>query len=115
MSKNKYTDLGSFVFSTNPDYEPPEPENDPEMNLPNQKQVLRIWLERGRGGKEATVVKGYVGSGDKLAELAKLLKNKCAAGGNAKDGVIIVQGNHRDKIMKILLELGYSNTKNAGG
>ena len=112
--KNTYTDLGSFVFSTNPDYEPPV-NDEPEMNLPNDKQVLRIWLERGKGGKEATVVKGFQGPGDDLADLAKLLKTKCAAGGNAKDGVIIVQGNHRDKILNILLELGYSNTKKAGG
>ncbi|MBL7775862.1 MAG: translation initiation factor, partial [Saprospiraceae bacterium] len=109
MAKNKYTDLGSFVFSTNPDFQPPEPDDASDMNIPNQQQNLRLWLERGKGGKEATVVKGFVGSADQLAELAKLLKNKCAAGGNAKDGVIIVQGNHRDKILKILLDLGYSN------
>lgn len=114
MAKNKYTDLGNFVFSTNPDFEPPETD-EPEMNLTNDKQVLRIWLERGKGGKESTVVKGYMGSADKLADLAKLLKTKCAAGGNAKDGIIIVQGNHRDKVLKILLDLGYSNTKKAGG
>ncbi|MBK6930417.1 MAG: translation initiation factor [Saprospirales bacterium] len=114
MSKNKKTDFGGFVFSTNPNFEPEE-NNEPEMNLPNDKQVLRLWLERGKGGKESTVIKGFMGSADSLAELAKLLKNKCAAGGNAKDGVIIVQGNHRDKILKILLDLGYSNAKKAGG
>ncbi len=115
MAKNKYTDLGSFVYSTNPDYQPPTSDEPEAMNLPNNQQVLRVWLERGKGGKEATVVKGYVGGADKLAELAKLLKSKCAAGGNAKDGIVIVQGNHRDKVVKILLELGYSNTKKAGG
>ncbi len=114
MSRNKRNDSGGFVFSTNPDFESPE-ENESEMNLPNDKQVLRVWLERGKGGKESTVVKGYLGAADKLAELAKVLKNKCAAGGNAKDGVIIVQGNHRDKIVQLLQDLGYSNTKKAGG
>jgi len=115
MAKNKYTDLGSFVFSTNPDFEPPATGENEDMNLPNNKQTLRVWLERGKGGKEATVVKGYLGSAEKLAELAKLLKTKCAAGGNSKDGVIIVQGNHREKVVNLLLELGYSNTKKAGG
>ncbi len=112
MSKRNTS--GGFVFSTNPDFQPrEEPEDD--MNLPNDKQTLRIWLERGKGGKEATVIKGYLGSAERLAELAKLLKNKCAAGGNAKDGVIIIQGDHREKVLKMLVDLGYKNTKKAGG
>lgn len=118
MSKSKtynsFDALGGFVFSTDPNFRP-EPEEVPTEELPNDKQVLRIWLERGKGGKEATVVKGYVGPGEKLEELAKLLKNKCAAGGNAKDGVIIVQGDHRDKVLKILTEQGFKNVKKAGG
>ena len=108
------SDLGSIVFSTDPDYKP-EVEERPEETLPASKQILRIWLERGKGGKEATVVKGYSGTADSFEALAKLLKNKCAAGGSAKDGVIIVQGDHRDKVLKLLLELGYQNTKKAGG
>ena len=114
MSKQKNNPFGGFVFSTDPDFQSQEePESD--MNLPNGKQALRIWLERGKGGKEATVIKGYMGSGERLDELAKLLKNKCAAGGSAKDGVIIVQGDHREKVLKLLVELGYTNTKKAGG
>ena len=112
MAKRK--ELGGFVFSTNPDFEPNE-ESEQDMNLPNDKQVLRIWLERAKGGKEATVIKGYIGPPARLDELAKLLKNKCAAGGNAKDGVVIIQGDHREKVLKMLLELGYKNTKKAGG
>ncbi|MCC6462782.1 MAG: translation initiation factor [Saprospiraceae bacterium] len=114
MSKNKRHEFGGFVFSTDPDFSPQE-DSEPDMNLPNDKQTLRIWLERGKGGKEATVVKGYLGSPDRLNELAKLLKSKCAAGGNAKDGVIIIQGDHRDKVLAMLLEQGYKNTKKAGG
>lgn len=113
MAKNKRIDAGGFVFSTNPDFHPAdEPESD--MNLPNDKQVLRIWLERGKGGKESTVIKGFLGPAGRLDDLAKLLKNKCAAGGNAKEGIIIIQGDHRDKVLKLLVEMGYSNTKKAG-
>jgi translation initiation factor 1 len=83
--------------------------------FPKQKQVLRIWLERVRGGKEATVIKGFIGPDESLEALAKLLKTKCASGGNAKDGVIIVQGDHREKVLKMLTEMGYTNTKKAGG
>ena len=115
MYKNKHNTSGGLVFSTDPDFRPAEDDNDQDMNLTNDKQVLRVWLERGKGGKESTVVKGYVGSADNLSELAKVLKNKCAAGGNAKDGIIIVQGNHRDKVLGLLVDLGYTNTKKAGG
>ncbi|MFN0033514.1 MAG: translation initiation factor [Saprospiraceae bacterium] len=118
MSKNKnfnsLSGLGGLVFSTDPDFKI-EQEETPAEAAQAAKQTLRIWLERGRGGKEATVVKGFSGSEDGLEALAKLLKNKCAAGGSAKDGIIIVQGDHRDKVLKLLLELGYKNTKKAGG
>ncbi len=118
MSKSKtfnsLNSLGGIVFSTDPDFKP-EVEEEPDNTPPVDKQVLRIWLERGRGGKEATVVKGFSGPVAKLEELAKLLKNKCAAGGNAKDGVIIIQGDHRDKVIKMLTDMGYKNVKKAGG
>ncbi|MFN0215724.1 MAG: translation initiation factor [Saprospiraceae bacterium] len=116
MSKKlqSLSDLGGLVFSTDPDFKI-ETEETPVENKLAAQQTLRIWLERGRGGKEATVIKGYQGSTDSFESLAKLLKNKCAAGGSAKDGIIIVQGDHRDKVLKLLLELGYKNTKKAGG
>ena len=118
MSKSKrnhtLSDLGGLVFSTNPDAKL-EAEETP-VDVPDPaKQMLRIWLERGKGGKEATVIKGFVGPDDAMEALAKTLKNKCAAGGNAKDGVIIIQGDHRDKILKWLIDWGYKQTKKAGG
>lgn len=118
MSKSKklnsLSDFGGLVFSTDPDFKIEE-ETPPVEDKLAAQQSLRIWLERGKGGKESTVIKGFHGPSDKLEELAKLLKNKCAAGGSAKDGMVIVQGNHRDKVLQLLLELGYQNTKKAGG
>lgn len=111
---SKKNTLGGLVFSTDPNFKA-ESDDEQMEELPADRQVLRIWLERGKGGKEATVVKGYVGPDEKLEALAKLLKNKCAAGGNAKDGVIIIQGDHRDKVLKILTEQGFRNVKKAGG
>ncbi len=102
------------MFSTDPDYKPAQEEKQTDM-IPPGKQVLRVWLERGRGGKESTVIKGFEGSDEALSELARVIKNKCAAGGSAKDGIIIVQGDHRDKVLKLLTDAGYTNVKKAGG
>lgn len=113
-SRNTFSDLGGLVFSTDPEFKISEPADEIATPSPDQ-QSLRIWLERGKGGKETTAIKGFAGSDDSLEALAKLLKNKCAAGGSAKDGIILVQGDHRDKVLKLLLELGYKNTKKAGG
>jgi len=100
-----------IVYSTNPDFnlEPDEPQVE---TLAPEWQKLRVSIERkGRGGKTATIVKGFVGSDDDLQALAKQLKTKCGTGGSAKDGEIIIQGEIKDKIVSILQTLGYSNSK----
>lgn len=111
---SKKNSFGGFVFSTDPNFKPAADTPD-KQDIALENQVLRIWLERGKGGKESTVIKGFVGSEDALEALAKTIKNKCAAGGSAKDGIIIVQGNHRDKVMTLLTDAGYKNVKKAGG
>ena len=100
------------VYSTNPDYQYDyglEPEAE---TLPPQQQKLRVRIERNhRGGKTVTLVSGFVGTDDDLQSLGRLLKSKCGVGGSAKDGEIIVQGEHLDKVKQILLAEGYTNTK----
>jgi translation initiation factor 1 len=113
MKKNN--SVGGFVFSTDPNFRPSDADESPVSSAPAAQQNLRIWLDRLKGNKEATVIRGFAGSDADLAELARLLKNKCASGGNAKDGEIILQGDHREKVLKLLLEQGYSKTKKAGG
>ena len=69
-------------------------------------------MERaGRGGKTVTLVRGFIGSTDDLQSLCKLLKQKCGVGGSAKDGEIIIQGDHRQRLVEILKKEGYSQTK----
>ena len=116
MSKNKKPDQLGFVFSTNPDFnfQPEEPEE--VADLPNAQQPLKIWLDRKqRKGKDVTLITGFTGSEEALETLAKALKTKCGVGGSAKDGEVLLQGDHRDKVLAYLLEKGYSKAKKAGG
>ena len=100
------------VYSTNPDFNYDNGEAEEVATLPKQQQKLRVWRDtHGRGGKVATVVRGFVGSEADLDELSKLLKRKIGVGGSAKDGEIIIQGENRDRVHNILLAEGYSQTK----
>lgn len=115
MSKNKKFREGT-VYSTNPDFEYQYSDSEEDMqDLPKAQQKLRIHLERLKGNKEATVVRGFVGTTDTLEQLGKLLKTKCGVGGTVKDAEILIQGNHCDKVLQILMTDGYTNTKKAGG
>jgi translation initiation factor 1 len=107
-------DLGGFVFSTNKDFEF-NTESEQEETLSAGQQKLEAHLDKkNRGGKVATIIKGFVGNDDDLKALAKQLKTLCGVGGAAKDGEIIIQGNFRDKIMDFLTKEGYK-IKRVGG
>jgi translation initiation factor 1 len=112
----KQQDKRGIVYSTNPDFRYEQDDADEiETLLPGQ-QKLRVAIDRKqRKGKEVTLVTGFVGKEEDLEVLGKLLKSKCGSGGSVKDGEIIVQGNHRDKIVQLLKEMNYSDTKATGG
>ncbi len=108
MANNDWKSRLGMVYSTNPDYQFQEEETNEQETLPANQQKLVVKIDRkGRGGKQVTVVEGFVGTEDDLADLGKTLKTKCGVGGSAKDGVILVQGDQRDKITAILTDLGY--------
>ncbi len=114
MAKNKKI-KGDIIYSTNPDYSYDFDNNEMVETLPPSQQNLKVWLDRKqRKGKVVTLIKGFVGNDDDLKGLAKILKTKCGGGGSAKDGEIIIQGDHREKIMSILTAEGYK-AKKAGG
>lgn len=113
--KQKFRDITGIVFSTDPEFQYSPEEDQPETSLEPEDQKLRIWLDRKhRGGKTATIIKGFTGSENDLKDLAKSLKQYCGVGGNSKDGEIIIQGDQRDKVLKWFLEHGYRQTKMAG-
>ena len=101
-----------MVYSTNPDFEYTVQEPEQVETLPPEKQNLRVWLDRKqRGGKQVTLVKGFVGSEEDLSELGRMLKSRCGVGGSAKDGEIIIQGDHRDRVVELLIAAGYKCKK----
>jgi translation initiation factor 1 len=96
--KKKIDFRPAIVFSTDPNFST-EAEKETVVTLPSKEQLLRIILEtKHRAGKTVTLVLGFVGTEVDLAELGKKLKNFCGAGGSAKDGEIIIQGDHREKV-----------------
>jgi len=113
MSKKK--NIIGVVYSTNPDFQYSFEKSSEVTTLPPQQQDLRIFIEKKhRGGKTVTIIKGFIGKQEDLEELAKILKTKCGVGGVAKNGEILVQGDSRDKITKLLILNGYK-AKKAGG
>lgn len=77
--------------------------------------VVRVGREtKGRKGKGVTVVSGVPLTGDALDELASRLKRLCGSGGTVKDGVVEIQGDHRDLLVAELAKLGWT-VKRSGG
>ena len=83
-------------------------------SAPNQARV-RVGREvAGRGGKGVSVISGLPLDEAQLAELATQLKKLCGAGGGVKEGVIEIQGEHRDRLVAELCRLGYPARRSGG-
>jgi len=112
MKQNNWKDRLNVVYSTNPDFRYDTADAEESDTLPKEKQSLRIQLDkRNRGGKQVTLITGFVGKNEDLEDLGKFLKTKCGVGGSAKDNEIIIQGDFRNKIVEILHKEGYVRAK----
>ena len=106
--KNDWKKRDGVVYSTDTDFQFSYQQNQDAETLPAQQQNLRVLLDKSlRAGKQVTLITGFVGQSNDLETLGKLLKTKCGVGGSVKDGEIIIQGDHCDKIVQILQKEGY--------
>jgi len=106
--QNDWKKRDGVVYSTSSDFEFSYQQNEQQATLPPQQQNLRVQIDKSmRAGKQVTLVVGFVGTSGDLENLSKLLKTKCGVGGSVKDGEVIIQGDHRDKIVQLLLKEGY--------
>ena len=112
MKNSDWKERLNIVYSSNPDFQyETESILEPDT-LPNEKQILRISLDkRNRGGKQVTLITGFTGKEEDLQILGKFIKTKCGVGGSVKDNEIIIQGDFRNKILEILQKGGYTKTK----
>lgn len=112
---------GGLVFSTEqgrmcPDCRQPVADcRCGEPQVPAGDGVVRVSREtKGRKGKGVTLITGIPLAGKELKDYAKTLKAKCGTGGTVKDGVVEIQGDHRDLLVPLLQEKGWT-VKKAGG
>ena len=75
--------------------------------MSKEQQRIRIRLENRKWGKKYTVIDGINSKDMKLEKIAGTLKTKCACGGTAKNEQILLQGDHREVVKNVLIDLGF--------
>ena len=109
MPDNDWKKRLGVVYSTNPDFKYNTIEHQEEETPEPSRQRLVVTIDRrNRGGKQVTLITGFVGTAEDLKELGRALKTKLGVGGGAKDGEITIQGDFRDKVVELLRGMGYN-------
>ncbi len=111
MSKKKIP-VSGIVYSTDPGFSPSINNEAETATLTPDLQKLRVRLEtKHRAGKAVTLIDGFTGTAADLEEIGKKIKRFCGTGGAVKDAEIIIQGDHRDKVLQWLLKEGYKHSR----
>ncbi len=104
-----------MVYSTDPDFQfKPGDQEEVETPAPQQQLLYVSMDKKNRKGKKVTLVEGFQGTTEDLKSLAKELKSSCGVGGSVGDKQILIQGDFRERIHKLLQEKGFK-VKQKGG
>jgi translation initiation factor 1 len=103
----------NLIYSTNQNINKNIQKNSTEK-LQNKQQDLLVYTDRHKGNKVSVRIEGFVGSDKDLKNLTKTIKMKCGVGGTCKNHTIIIQGNIREKIVKLIEEMGFKYKKVGG-
>ncbi len=76
--------------------------------ISREQQRIKVKLETRKWGRPVTIIEGLDGDKNELEQLARKLKALCASGGTVKNGIILLQGDHREKVKEVLLSMGHS-------
>lgn len=106
-------DLKDQLKQLFPDHQIPEEKPDTRPDIWMQEEPILCCFEK-RKGKPLTILEGYTGAAEDFKKLARELKTHLGVGGTVKNDTIVIQGDYRDRIMKILQEKGFK-TKRVGG
>jgi len=83
------------------------PVSPPQVLTPPEKQTVRLAIEKRNKGKVVTVLRGLSATGNDLPALHARLKNHCGAGGSLDGDTLEIQGNHLDRLLELLSDIGY--------
>ena len=111
MSKRNNS-TGGIVYSTDPGFRPEQNTAKEQQTIAPAEQKIKLRLEtKHRAGKAVTLIENFTGTTVDREDIGKKLKAFCGTGGSVKEGEILVQGDHREKILTWLLKNGYKQTK----
>ncbi|MEO6639304.1 MAG: translation initiation factor [Ginsengibacter sp.] len=111
MAKKNSQGTGGIVYSTDPSLVNAD-EADETVTLATRQQMLTIKHDaKHRAGKLVTLINGFSGTNADLEKLGKQLKSVCGTGGSVKNNEILIQGDHKDKILQWLHKNGYLAAK----
>lgn len=113
MGNKNNRNSSPLVYSTDPNYVAPGYDDEQEMEeIPVKDQKIKVLRStKHRAGKIVTLVTNLIASEEEQEKIGKQLKTFCGTGGAVKDGEIIVQGDHRDKVIIWLHKNGYISAK----
>ena len=111
MAKKKLYNSGGIVYSTAENFVRADNEETEDFLSPAEQKLTVVLDKKHRGGKVVSIIKGFSMKEDEIEVLAKKLKTFCGSGGSVKDNEIIIQGDHREKILQWLLKNGFSKSR----